>query len=918
MADFVNAIDPDGNPVKLPNTNAQAAFADGFRPESPEETAEREARAKYGDSEGRAFAEGLGRGATFGLTDWAQAKLGVPAEDLKGRQKYNPISSTAGDLTGAVGTMFIPGAGAFSAGGLAAKAGATGARVAAGLGEGLVGRAVTRGLASGIEGGLFGIGSAISEDVLEDGNLDLAGEKLVSHVGMGALLGAGGAALGVGLEGAGAGAKRLLGRAVTEGADDVAAKAAGLVDDAGEAANLATEAAPTAKRFGLDVEDIPDDKALTGLVEKHAPTVKGILEKVGLEFPTPEKLVLRDLDITGAQVGKLKAKGVEKTAARAILDDARYAEAKTLDQKLALINTKKDEAAQAIGESVSKFDELAKEGERFNPIEAANRIDEEVIEPLKGKTTLNEPTIEKLRAESRRLRQLGQERGNELSYREAEEFKRSLDPFLKWDSAEPGAMKDALRQVRGIVNSEIENGVEAIAVREGSLSHLDDWKGAKRLYGEMAELEKHAAKRAAARDGNRYFSLTDYLAGNAGATIGAGIAGANALADGDLGVDDLAIAGAGMLANKWARERLSHVLALYFDKASKGGALSVAAKAFEKIYKKAEAVAPEAAATVTADGAATGAAVENVAAKAAPFGKYGSILATAATKGANALFATHAALATVDPGYRDQMEADGFKQESPMEADAHMKRAGQLDGLQQALAKHDENMDKAITGFLANSGRLSSREPKAVNLKDHSDRLEKLAELATNPEALAEHVKTGLAEPAPGVAGVIAGTAARAVSFLHNKAPKDPNPPTLPGLERDWSPSDLELATWSRFVRAVNNPRSVLEDMQRGTVTKEAVEALQAVYPQLVGDVQRRIISSMADKKRPYSYSQRLALASLFGKPVETTTAPAAMAEFQAIHGVAQEQQRQTQSGQRMKTTNGNTFSQRIESRGQQ
>jgi hypothetical protein len=963
-AEFVNAIDPDGNPVKLPAQNAEAAFSDGFRPETVDETKTREETAKFGDRPIAAGAAAFGRGATLGLSDLALSKTGlVESETLKGLQHHNPVASAVGEVAGAVAPMLIPGVGELTAGGLAAKAAAGTAGAAEALG---VGKTAARVLGAAAEGGLFGVGSAISEDVLEDGNLDLAGEKLLTHVGLGAVLGGGAAAGGVAIEKALGKAFRRVGAKAAGAADNVADDAleasgelvpgtlrsdaervAGTAPAAEAASSAAVggaeQATEGAVRRGFRVPDVEDisDEAIAGAVRRHADTIKGVFERLGLEFPTPEKMVLRDLDITGAQMGKLKAKGVETSAARSILDDPRYVNAKTLDQKLSLIRSKQSEAAEAIGSSVSQFDDLAEAGERLRPLNIANRIDDELIAPLKNGNALNDPMVAQLRKQSQRLRKLDQATGGEgLSFKAAEELKRSFDPFLKWDSQTPGPLQDKLRKLRGIINNEIENSVEEISIRTGSLEPLDAWKAAKRSYGEMAELEKHVANRAAARDGNRYFSLTDYLSGNAGSVIGGGAAIASAMSGEGPDGSSLAFAGAGMLANKWARERLAHVMALYLDKLGSNKTMQVAAKSFASSFRKVESKMAEAAPAAEAGLATVG---ETALAKTAPAGeaalartaapgvaaaveaaapgatapllaKYGQVLSTAATKGANALFATHMALSQTDPEYQKEIQQAGFQQEDVHAARSGMVKASKIAAIQEAAQEHDRTMDDAVQGFLRGGGRvrISGRITKAEFEKRFGD----LSQMVSNPQALIERLQGGatLGGTAPGVASAVASTATKAVQFLYDKAPKNPYANAMPGMERKWEPSGADLSKWGRYAQAVNDPRSVLEDMRKGTVTREAVEALRAVYPQLAADVQTRLTNAIATNKKSLSYQQRIAVATLMGNGIEPTMAPQAVSALQQIHGMAQQQQqRPATTGQRIRVQSSATTSQRIE-----
>jgi hypothetical protein len=182
-------------------------------------------------------AEALARGASLGFSDSLLRSAGVDAEGMAARSEG--LGSQALEVAGAIAPALLSGgsstvgtAARFTLAGRTAQVGRaiTGATEAA-AGKGLVSRVAGAGLAGGFEGAVGGMGAAASEAAL--GDRDLAAEQLLAGAkrgaGLGALFGAGTTTLGIGLDHAYRGTRRVAGSAVERalGAGDDAASAAG-------------------------------------------------------------------------------------------------------------------------------------------------------------------------------------------------------------------------------------------------------------------------------------------------------------------------------------------------------------------------------------------------------------------------------------------------------------------------------------------------------------------------------------------------------------------------------------------------------------------------------------------------------------------------------------------------------------------
>lgn len=150
-----------------------------------------------GMQKGVAVAEAVGRGVLpFGLSSYAETKMGVPAEDIKAREAaLDPATAIGAESAGVIGSMFIPGVGE---GWLAAKAAQIAipiAKEASAIAK--IGRLALRGA---FEMGQFATNDEMSDAFLDKGHDALAVATHIATAGAVGLLtggafGSGGEAL---------------------------------------------------------------------------------------------------------------------------------------------------------------------------------------------------------------------------------------------------------------------------------------------------------------------------------------------------------------------------------------------------------------------------------------------------------------------------------------------------------------------------------------------------------------------------------------------------------------------------------------------------------------------------------------------------------------------------------------------------
>lgn len=136
---------------------------------------------------------------------------------------------------------------------------------------------------------------------------------------------------------------------------------------------------------------------------------------------------------------------------------------------------------------------------------------------------------------------------------------------------------------------------------------------------------------------------------------------------------------------------------------------------------------------------------------------------------------------------------------------------------------------------------------------------------------------------APKTAQNARDTMARALFFLASKAPKEtPSAPGMPPLP----PPKQDVLRFQRYVRAIDDPMSIMDDAEQGSLSPEAVEAVKAVYPQTYQAIQSEIAMRIGNAPK-LSYSRRLQLSALLGQDMTGTLKPAVALGAQSAYASA-------------------------------
>lgn len=200
------------------------------------------------------------------------------------------------------------------------------------------------------------------------------------------------------------------------------------------------------------------------------------------------------------------------------------------------------------------------------------------------------------------------------------------------------------------------------------------------------------------------------------------------------------------------------------------------------------------------------------------------------------------------------------------------------------------------TGFAINTD--TGKAPKTRN--EAFDNISKnIQEATADQDSLIElmakrTIRIGNADPAVSMA--MQTTLANAVSFLASKLPKSAVQQGL--YSRKYQPSSMELAKFERYVQIIENPLTALEDLQRGTLTREHVEALKAVYPAIYSQIQQTAMDNIVEHPN-LSYAKKVQLGILLDIPADSSMSPDSVVMLQQSIGSTSQDQVGSEGGVR-------------------
>jgi hypothetical protein len=881
---------------------------------------------------------GAARGATLGLSDIAMTKTGLVQPDtLKNLEQYNPVESLTGEV-GAVGaTLLLPGygeaAGVSAAARTAARAAqvvTSPARVATRLGQageafvtgeraasalGRVGqKALQTGTAGAIEGGLYGAGRALTEHAM--GDPELNGEKIFSHISMGALLGGGlGALFGGALAGT-AETHRAIKSALGEGGGgvgslgikDLEATANKLTPQEMEAKTLADAAGisklPEKEQLAFFEEaakrkpDASDIEAaammLRGADGTPAPVTEAMLtnsehvqrisqatQNSGSLFGQRlQNMYNKGWDIVSSTVDNVLGAGTGESLnvfgermrgqVRKLIEDPR----EVFTSRYAA----RDEFTRGISISddmrLSWFDSLkdklrnTNDGRRHGNAEAVVKDLNDIFLPQSSLSDL-EVAIKDLKAEARSLKMTNPSRAKTYQVA-ASEFEKNIDNEL-------------LRRARELERSGIP---EQVASAKQVISEYDLLKAD---YKANAEMRDRLAKTL--KLGKR--TTPEQLL--------------NALENKN--PKDLIR----VLFNKDNIKSIEFIKQVapevYNDmlqwqrRAIRDNATDATSKVFnpKTALREINELEPEIRSAIFNPG-------EESMVKASS--KYLSAYPKNFNPSGTAGMAQYAGLFSVDGILRNIKDAGAiaYLKSLNLKSDDAMAAAALNGMVDRSAIKIRSGVSNIFKTAEAGATKVSGYAGAKVGdqLIDHEKQkkaVNNILNLKANPDemlAYLEKIAKPLYNVAPETAQSVQQAAVRAMDYVVSASPMlMPKAPLDPEME----PSKIEIGIMAERLHTIQKPTSVLNEIKKGTLTPAHVEALDAIYPKMLQTMREEVISGLVDmkaKKKSINNTTKNMLSLFLGMDLDSSITAQAIMQNQQAHAAsrqANQQQAQQMAG---------------------
>lgn len=854
----VNVFDENGQFVNIPEEQVQEALTQGYKIATQEDVRKQVIKEKYGEgfqNELVTGIEGALSGATFGLSRHASNYLNLTTpESQAARKELSPVASGVGEVGGILGSMVVaPGAslpGLLSRGTTKAGASIAGRILEEGVARQIAGKVV----GGALEGMAYGASQPISESAL--GDPTLTAQKAITQIGIGGLLGG---AIGGATSALGIGGKKLFSKSVSPQAEALVAKS----DDFGSKPAF----------------DLPDEKILkraerlnpTNPLKQHdldAVRRNGVdsFEKLGTdEIPTFAERQKAVGKVTGEDAFRMdlsKADDLlesQENQAQELISNSGLT--MTIDDFKNIFKKVQDdlydsfdvgEGREAAIKQMNKYiTQVSKEAQRTGKVElSAQDIRKNLQSLWKDNKRFYKPGVKEISAEEIAISDATKEMNSFLktkipgygdlmdSYAPNVRTVKELQKQLKLENGEP--------MISNWFDNRVANPLEDVYIGKATSKHAKTLHEFSKMVGrdwqKITEVNKVYGKLfPELAEGAQRTKWTE--------TVRSALGAIRRPLDTATDIGESVLSGEG--------------IPLLRDIQARGVRDLLTGKSTN----------PQA--------------VDSILSKFGEMGEKGS--------------------AFLDGPLSHYLTPASVKQWSFVQASASVDEADQkletLMALEKAQKKADQHINTAVKGIFSDKAypletardAYLTQKPQEL-AKSFQDLQSQFNELANNPEMLIDRLEQSTQGiDAPDVVAALNMTAIRSMQLLNQKL-NQINPGEKLPLDENFVPSSSDLYSLTKTMKYINQPWDVLKEVATGRLSKEGLEVLQTVYPELYAQMQSLVLSGISEeqaKGRRIPMSKKLSMSAFLGQPLDSTMKPESIMSNQAVFAMPQATQNQ-------------------------
>ena len=223
--------------------------------------------------------------------------------------------------------------------------------------------------------------------------------------------------------------------------------------------------------------------------------------------------------------------------------------------------------------------------------------------------------------------------------------------------------------------------------------------------------------------------------------------------------------------------------------------------------------------------------------------------------------------------------------------------------LRNSIEKATEKINSAAKSISLGNPIKKELIPAAVSVGDreYNERVKNIEKAKSDPHAFLDSMtkKTyALNQAAPNVTVALHSTLNSALEFLSSKIPR---PSEQMFLSQKFEPNETQKRTFNNYYNAVAQPLSAFHEISQGTLTSQTMEALHAVHPQLLQEMQHAVMGSLkADVAKDLPYGKKIAIAKFLESPLDENMTPAVVLSNQnALNAPSLSQQALPQEGRK-------------------